>query len=899
MKKKWLFILLGFFGLLLLLLILLPIFLRPRVEAWIVQSIDDQINGRFSTEEVDLSLFRNFPNASVGLRSPRIINEAPFEGDTLFTAEAIELRISVWELIRRGEGPRKISGFEIDNAVLNLKVDKDENANYDIFPEDSESGGTETGQDAMVFDLEAYQIKNATVLFADESNGIRFAAKGIQHTGKGQFSAGQSELITESTADLSLGSSGIQWFTDVPVRLKAILGIDLETDTYTFRQNEAYIRELPLAIQGNLAFVEEGQDWDFSFSTPDSEFRDMMALLPEQYGHYNKDFNASGAFQLTGAIKGLLNDSRIPGFDIRIGANDGYLKYAEMSRALEDLQLEMRIANETGTSADTFIEIGNATFSIGKDIVQLKARIGELLGNISIDAQAKAAMDLAQFKTAYPGASGHDLQGRVDGDIAAKFRLDDIRQGRYDKAIASGKLAISGLKYQEKEDSPPVKVDRAALTFDPVRTQVSNLEGMIGTSDFSAQGTISNLLGYLFHDEVVKGTFRLRSKKLDLNEFIVSEKDTAAENPSSGEKFEIPGFLDATISAEAQTVYYDDLELKAVTGDLIIRDKAVRLENTRSDLLGGKLQVDGMLDSKKENPEFAIQLSLQDNGIAELIEATSFFEKLAPIAKGLQGKMDSRLAISGNFSDGFDLDFSSLSGQAQTELKALRKLAGESALVRGMQQKLSFLKDADLDLKGLKTVLRFQNGRVEVSPFDFMYKDIAIRVSGSHTFDAAMDYSIALEVPAYYLGSEVNRLIAQLNDPDLQKVPVPVAVSLRGTYQEPVIQTDLTQSVSTLTARLVAIQKDKALAQGQEKASDLIGKIFESKSDTTASEKKPSVGAVLGDVLLGGSKKDSVRSAQDSASSKTPSLKETATGVLGGLLKKKKKDTVPKDSVNQ
>lgn len=900
MKRKWLILLLSFLGLLLLLLIALPIFLKPRVEAWIVQSIDDQINARFQTEEVDLSLLRHFPYASVGMRSSRIINEAPFEGDTLFTADAIQLKISIWELIRRGEGPRKISGFEIDKGVLNLKVDKDDNANYDIFPEEPDPGGEEAGSDAMVFDLEGYQIRDATVLFQDETNGISLAAKGIQHSGRGQFSADQSELETNSTADLSLGSSGIQWFTDVPVRLKAILGIDLETDTYTFRENEAFIRELPLAIEGSLVFLEEGQDWDFSFSTPDSEFRDFMTLLPEQYGHYNKDFNATGAFQMSGGIQGLLNDERIPGFDFRIRASDGYLKYAGMPRALEKLQLEMRVANETGNSTDTFIEIGKATFAIGNDAVQLRARIADLLGRISIDAQAKAAMDMAQLKAAYPGASGRELQGRIDGDIAANFMLEDIRAGRYEKATASGKLAISGLKYQEKEDAPAVQVDRAALAFDPVRTQVSSLEGRIGASDFSAQGTITNLLGYLFHDEVVKGSFRLRSNTLDLNEFLVAENDTLPGVQNSGEKFEIPGFLDATIQAEAQTVYYDNLELKAVTGDLIIKDKAVRLENTRSDFLGGQLQVDGILDSNKERPEFAVQLSLRDNGIAELIEATSFFGKLAPIAKSLQGRMDTRLAIRGNFNDGFNLDFSSLSGQAQTELKAMQKVIGESALIRGLQQKLNFLKDTDLDLKGLKTVLKFHDGRVDVSPFDFKYKDIDIRVRGSHTFDAAMDYSVALEVPAYYLGTEVNRLIDQLNDPELKRVPVPVAVSLGGTFREPEIQTDLTQSVSKLTTRLIAIQKDKALAQGKEKASELIGDIFRSKTDTTATkEKKPSVGEVLGDVLLGAKKKDSIRTTKDSGTARTPDIKETATGILGGLLKKKKKDTLLKDSINR
>ena len=684
MKKKILIALAGIVGVVLLLLLLLPIILRPKLEALLVTSINDQIDGTFTAEAVDLSLFRHFPNASVGMKKVSVINSAPFEGDTLLLAEHVGLDLSFWELIKRGDAPRKIRSFEIEDVQLDLKIDAEGNANYDLVAEDNPSSGESETATPMVFDLSAYQIRNADLSYEDLGTGITFSAENLQHQGSGQISAGLSELITESEAELSLSAKDITWFEAVPVRLNAILGIDLENDTYTFRQNEAFLRELPLSFTGSVRILEDAQEWKIAMATPSSEFQNFLALIPKQYSHYQKEFNASGDFELSGEIKGVWDETNIPTFDIRLVAKDGYLKYAQMPKALEQIQLNTRIINTTGLVEDTFIEIGNAAFSIGSDNVQLKSRIEDLLGAVRVNADAIAAIDLAQLQEAYPTEAWSDLKGRVDGKITAQFTLDQIRAEDYENTKTNGQVKLSGFEFQEKPESQALQINTAAMAFTSSSADISELQGYMGNTDFDLKGSMTNLLGYLFNDEEIRGSFTMRSRTLDLNEFLTEEGDTGADPDGQTEKFEVPGYLDATIQAQADRVLYDDLVLNNVKGDLVIRDKSARIENARSDFLGGSLQADAVIRSTEEQPEFGIELALQDNAIGELMQATTFFGKLAPVAKSLQGTMDSKFAIQGSFDEGFNLDYASLSGQAQTELKALEKILGETSLFRGL-----------------------------------------------------------------------------------------------------------------------------------------------------------------------------------------------------------------------
>lgn len=900
MKKKIVIALAVLIGLLFLLALLLPIFLQPKLEALIVDRINDQIEGRFDADDIDLSLFRSFPKASLGINNAHIINAAPFEGDTLFRAKTLYIDMSLWELFRRDDAPRKIRAFSVTDPVLRLKVDKNGASNYDITKKEEGTTDTTVTSTPLVFDISEYMIRNAKVVYEDAGSDFFFEADSIDHKGYGRFSSSKSELVTESSGKLTLSSGGVNWLSGVPASLNADIDMDLENDIYTFQKNEGFIRDLPVSLEGNVQLLDNAQEWNLTFSTPNSAFENLLALLPKEWSQYQKDFDARGSFTLSGWIRGQLSDEKIPTFDIVLNANEGYLKYAGMPKSMERIQLNMHIANATGFTEDTYLDIGNASISIGTDRMSFRSRISELLGKVLIDGDATLRMDLANLKQAYPNADWKALQGRVDGTVSSRFVLDDIRNKRYANTDTRGALNLAGFEYQSAESENPVRIQEAQIRFNPNSAELTHLLGNTGKSDFEIQGTITNLLGYVLNEESIKGQFTMRSGTLDLNDFLAQNIDPVNGEKSSESKFEIPGFLDAVIQTQATTLIYDDLVLSDVRGALMIRDKQATIQDARSGFLGGTLMANGSINTQKEQPEFAVELALKDNGIAELLEATTFFETLVPIANGIQGTMDSKFLIRGGFKDGFTLDYESLSGQAQTELKALDKILGETSLIRGINQKLNFLQGNNLDLKGLKTVLKFKDGRVEVSPFQFMIKDIGVAVRGSHTFDAAMNYSIEMDVPAYYLGDEVNRLIAQLNDPNIKNVPVPVNVTITGTYDQPEIGTDLSQSVTKLTGRLVEYQKQKALQKGTDTAKDFLGGIFVQEKDSlNQQDSKPSLGGVLGEVLKGGgTQKDSSAKVVDSTKGKTPSIKETATGILGGILKKKK-DSVPKDSMNR
>ena len=352
------------------------------------------------------------------------------------------------------------------------------------------------------------------------------------------------------------------------------------------------------------------------------------------------------------------------------------------------------------------------------------------------------------------------------------------------------------------------------MTFNPGKVSLNNFKAKTGDSDLNATGTISNLLGFLLSDNTLKGNFNVNSNLFKVSDFM-TEDEASAENKTTtdAESLKIPKFLDCTINANAQTVMYDNLNLKNVTGTLFIKDQKASLQNMTSSLFDGKLAINGAVSTKDKPPVFDLKLGAQDFDIAQSFNGMDLLQNLAPIAKLFQGKLNTTLSLSGALDKEFSPVISSVSGDALAELLTT-EINTQDGLLSKLEGALSFIDFDQLNLKDVKTKLEFAEGKVAVQPFNLKYKDIDIEVSGAHGFDKTLNYNAVFNVPAKYLGSEVNQLIGKINDTEVNNITIPITANISGVFTNPTVKTDLTSGVKNLTNQLIEIQKQKLLNEG-------------------------------------------------------------------------------------
>ncbi|TKD66681.1 AsmA-like C-terminal region-containing protein [Flavobacterium sp. ASW18X] len=905
MKKKLLKIV-GIFLLVIIgLAIALPFFLEGKIATIIKNKVNQNMNATLDFEEANLSLIKSFPNAHVNLKGISLVNKAPFEGDTLFASESLALNMSIKELFKGAGEPIGIKSILIDGARLHIKVDKEGNANYDVaLPEEPGTAEEESGaNNEFSFDLQEYAISNSDIIYDDFATGMHMVINEMNHKGTGDFSLAKSELDTHTDALVSFEMDSTKYLNKNKVALDALLAMDLENSRYTFLDNKALVNQLPLVFDGFVQVNEANQEIDISFKTPSSDFKNFLAVIPEAYSKNIENVKTTGTFEVSGRFYGIVDDTHIPKFNIDLKSDNASFKYPDLPKAVTNVFIDTKINNETGITEDTYVNLDRLSFKIDQDVFNVNAKIRDLLGNTRVNAHMDGKMNLANLSKAYPLPVDYGLSGMLNADVTTAFDMASLEQKKYANTKTNGTASLTGFNYASPELKNPVNIERAEMTFNPTTVTLNSFKGKTGSTDFNATGAINNLLGYLFNDENIEGNFKLSSNNFAVNDFMVEEAvttdDSAKDIPAeTTERVKIPSFLDCTIDATAANVLYDDIKLKDVSGRLLIKDETATLQNLTSSLFDGKVGLNGNVSTKGAISTFEMALDMNQIQIGESFKMLDMFKVLAPVANALQGTLNTDIKLSGNLKDDMTLNLATLSGDMLAQLLSTDINAERAPLLTALSNKLSFINLDKLDLKGLKTKLSFENGTVSVTPFDIKINDeIAVNVVGSHSFDKQLAYNATLNVPAKYLGSDVNNLIAKIDDKSLEGLTIPVKATIGGNYTSPSVNTDLTSGVKQLTAQLVEIQKQKLLNQGKDKAKNLLGDLLNKNQtadsaqvDTTKASTGNAVKDALGGLLNNKKKTDTTTVKKDTIV-KEDKVKDAAKSILGGLLGKKKKDS--------
>ena len=876
--KKFLKILGIVLGVILLLLFLTPFLFEKQLKDLVQETINKNVNATVTFEDIDLSIFRNFPDATLAIQNLKVINNAPFEGDTLALSEEIVLQMSIGELFKGGGEPKKIDALRIDDTFLNIKVDSLGNNNYDIAIQDSVSTTT-SGGGGFSFDVEHYEINNSRVDYVDQGSKIKLLVEDLNHEGNGDFSAETSTLSTYSTALVSFEMDSVNYLDRNKLQLDADFKMDLENMRYTFLENEALINQLPLTFDGYVQVNEDNNEVDLSFKTPTSSFKNFLAVMPAEYSKNIENVETKGDFIVDGFIRGIVDDTYIPKMQINIASNNAAFKYPDLPKAVEDISIAAVLKNDTGLAEDTYVDINKLNFRIDQDAFSANGSIRNLTGNMLVNMALKGTINLANITQAYPLELEQDLNGIVTADITTSFDMNSVENEQYQNVKSSGTATIRDFSYTSPEIPNEVKLATARLQFNPATVNLENTTLTTGQTDLAVNGTLQNLMGYLFTDQKLKGNFTVTSNTFSVNDFMI--KETAEEGAASqsttaevagDEAIKIPSFLDANINFTANRVLYDNLVLENTRGSLRIVDETASLSNVSSGIFNGNILLNGLVSTREAIPNFAMQLELQSIDIANAFKDMELLRNLAPIAQALQGELTTNIDLRGNLNDDLTPQLQTLAGNALAEIIGARVNPEQTPLLAQLDQRLNFVDLNDLNLKDLETRLTFNNGKVEVQPFDFNIKGIKGRASGAHGFDMDMNYTVALDIPAKYLGSQVGNTLARLSAQEQESMTVALPIDITGSFSSPNINLNMQQAVNNLTQQIIATQKDELKEKGR---------------------------GVLQDIITGGQRTDTTAgrtpSGRDSIAKKNPNeaVKETAKDILGGLLggSKKKKDT--------
>lgn len=830
---------------LILAIIIIPIVFKDEIKELVLKEVNKTLKADVKIKDFDLTFLSTFPNVTIQLYDVSVTGRTEYKGVKLAEIKNIEAKVGLWDVI--GGDQIEIDAVTINDAKFDVRVSPEGKANYDIvIPTEEQPKEVQEEPSAFKLSLKEYALNNVQLVYDDQAGDLYANIKNLNHTGVGDLTEEVIDFETTTTMDaLTFEMDGMSYLSEVKTKAEANLLMEMneKSSKFTLKENNFELNNFKMSLDGFYEMLEDHDNMDLKMNTNQIAFKDVLSLVPTFYQSGYESMVAKGDVKVDGMVKGRLDDKNLPAWDFGLLVKKASIKYAGVPGTINNINVDAGSAYVGGENLDKMtLDVKKFHADFVGNVIDATLKMRNPMTDPLLDSKLLAKVNLATLGQVMPLAEGESYKGKLNADVALNGRMSAIENENYEAFNARGTVQLFDLLYKTKDLNEAVDIQKMTLRFSPQNLALEQMNAKMGKSDFAMDGKVDNYMGYIFRDELLKGKFNFNSNNLDLDNLMgivpASTSSTAPTEPApadpNAEPILIPGNVDFDLNTNIQKMRYNGIDVKNIKGNVNMKEEVASLNNLTMNTMGGNVGLRGSYNSKDHNkPAVDFGYNLGNIDIKELTTHFLTIEKLAPIAKYAQGKINSNLNFKSNLTKSLEPVYSSLTGDGDFFTNLITVSGFEP--MKKTAESLNMNKLSTQTLKDVKAKFKFADGKISLTPFNLKLSGIDTKVSGYSTFEQNIDYKLEMKIPkemippsmikqAESLMAKANNVVPKLNVgsfPDF----IPVTTLVGGTVMKPIIKTDFKEAILKATGNFT----QNMINNVKETVKDTVKKIVDEK----------------------------------------------------------------------
>ena len=678
-------------GVIIILMLLLPFAFQGKIAGIVKTEGNKMLNAQFDFKKLNISLFRNFPQASVIMKP-----------DTAATQE---------------------------------------------------TPATEEEASPFKIKLQRFVIKNMNLIYDDQQGKMYADIRDFNALCAGDLGSDRTTLKLEAeTKSLTYKMNGIPFIANANISAKMDVDADLANNKYTLKDNVIRLNAIQAGIDGWVELKDPAIDMDLKLNTNDVGFKEILSLIPAIYATEFSSLKTDGTATLTASAKGMLQGDTVPAFNIDMQVKNAMFRYPALPAGVDQINVSANVQNPGGNIDLTTIKINPFSFRLAGNPFSLIADVKTPVSDPDFKAEAKGVLDLGMIKQVYP-LGDMELNGTINADMQMAGRLSYIEKEQYDNMKASGTIGLTNMKLK-MQDMPDVDIKKSLFTFTPKYLQLSETTVNIGKNDITADSRFENYIGYVLKGTTLKGTLNIHSNYFNLNDFMTASADsTATADAATTDSttvtgiVEVPKNIDFQMDANLKQVLFDKMTFNNMNGKLVVKDGKVDMKNLSMSTMGGNVVMNGYYSTANaKKPEMKAGFKLTNLSFSQAYKELDMVQQLAPIFESLKGNFSGSINVLTDLDATMSPVLDTMQGDGSLSTRDL-SLSG----VKAIDQIADAIKQPSLKemkVKDMTLDFTIKDGRVETQPFDIKMGDYNLNLSGSTGLDQTIDYTGKIKLPA-------------------------------------------------------------------------------------------------------------------------------------------------------
>ncbi|WP_051197441.1 AsmA family protein [Flavobacterium soli] len=532
------------FGTILALLFILPIIFADTITEKIKVLANENLDGELNFQDSELSFFKHFPSLTLTLNDFNLNGSHPFKNQSLVSAKEIGLGIDVPSLLFGSQ--MNIDEIYIDNAKINVQINKKGEANYNVYKSDSKD--TVSNSESASLKLERIQIENTSLIYNDLASKIKIKATGFNYIGKGDLEKSNFDLATKAEiANLDFAFDKEEYLTNKKVSAKLLTKINTNSLSFVFQKNDLVINKLPVEFKGSFDFLKNGYALDFNVKTENSNLHDLFTALPPKFITWLSKTQIKGKTDAYFTLKGkyIASENLKPNVTFGLKVREGYVAHNKTPEAAEKIYLNFQTQLPQLDITKLKVNVDSLYFMVGKDYFSGIVKTEGFGESIAIKSKIKSDLNLEKLNKAI-GINDLVLKGKLNIDILA----DGVYNSKNHKfPVTKGKFhLVDGFIKTEYYPNPiqniniNANLENKTGNFKDIAFLIPQAGFKFEGEPFDVKASFKNFEDILY-DVKAKGTINVAKvykvfsqKGLDLDGFIKADLSLAGRQSDATNK---------------------------------------------------------------------------------------------------------------------------------------------------------------------------------------------------------------------------------------------------------------------------------------------------------------------------------------------------------------------------
>ncbi len=724
----------GIIILLVVILLALGLIYGDKAKELIVNEINSNLLVPVEVGQVEFTIFRSFPDASVVFRNVRMktspnLKDAP----GLVHAKTISLRFGIFSLIT---GNYKIRSLVIDEASFTIWEGLNGQDNYHIWKQSGSAGESDVN-----FDMQRVHLRNTSIYYLNlnKKTDLAFGLPDFSIKGKHK----EKRYYLQLAGNLAIKRLLLGDYNYTPASLLGIRGeliLNEELKRCEITDAKIMFAGILAGVRGTIGYGRDKNPVQISLTTSGADISDVLMALPATLSDPYKDYKPGGKLTLDAAISGNWGKTSSPQINASFSLSKGTFTHHESGSKISSISLNGKFISKSQWKSE---ELELTDFKGETKSGKFSGRLH--LNNFStpvLNLKLSANLNLKELEGFIADESLNDLDGKLIADINYQGAL----MAREKMAVsANGLISLVDTRFRDEKSAVAVNDINGQFELNNGRIFVDGLSFTIGESDVKLSGSFDNLPGYLFYDDQpLHFDAQLNSAKFRLEDILPL---SGASSDSTGSNSIFPSGLSFQAGFSIGSFSYKKFTASNAKGNLSLDDNVLRATNLNFGAADGAVTATGLINGRYgDHAQVVCNAELKNVDIARLFYEFDDFGQSDLQSRHISGRGDASVQYTSSLNPDFETEASTVTAVADIEIRN-----GELLKFEPLMELSDFLDEETLKnvkFSTLRNRIEIAGEKVIIPEMEVMSSAMDLKGYGSHTFKNDIDYHFSLYTSA-------------------------------------------------------------------------------------------------------------------------------------------------------